>query len=73
MTLAEILGYAAAILLVASFAMTTLTRIRYLAVAAAAVLAVYAIVSGHYVVLILAVLLVALYLLRFLGTMTGKG
>ena len=59
MTFAEILGYAAAILLVASFAMTTLTRIRYLAVAAAVVLAVYAIVSGHYVVLVLAVLLAA--------------
>jgi len=59
MTFAEILGYAAAILLIASFAMKTLTTIRYLAVAAAVVLAVYAIVSGHYVVLVLAVLLAA--------------
>jgi len=59
MTFVEILGYAAAILLIASFAMKTLTTIRYLAVAAAVVLAVYAIVSGHYVVLVLAVLLAA--------------
>lgn len=57
MTLAEILGYAAALLLVASFAMRTLTYIRYLAIAAAVVLAVYALVSAHYVVVVLAVLL----------------
>lgn len=57
MTLAEILGYAAALLLVASFAMRTLTYIRYLAIAAAVALGVYALVSGHYVVLVLAVLL----------------
>lgn len=57
MTLAEILGYAAALLLVASFAMRTLTHLRYLAIAAAIVLAVYAVVSAHYVVLALAVLL----------------
>jgi hypothetical protein len=57
MTLAEILGYAAALLLIASFAMRTLTYIRYLAIAAAVALGVYALVSGHYVVLVLAVLL----------------
>ena len=57
MTFAEILGYAAALLLVASYAMMTLTWIRYLALAAAAVLVVYAFVSGHTVTLVLAVLL----------------
>lgn len=59
MILAEILGYAAAIVLIASFAMTTITWIRYLAIAAALVLAAYALVSAHYVVLVLAVLLAA--------------
>ena len=57
MTFAEILGYAAALLLVASYAMTTLPWIRYLAIAAAIVLAVYALVSGHTITLVLAVLL----------------
>jgi len=59
MTLAEIAGYAAAILLVACFAMRTTTWIRYLALASAVVLGLYAVLAGHYVVLVLAVLLVA--------------
>ena len=59
MTFAEIAGYAAAILLVACFAMKTTTWMRYLALAFAVVLALYAVVAGHYVVLVLAVLLVA--------------
>ncbi|MBN9022036.1 MAG: cyclic nucleotide-binding domain-containing protein [Rhizobiales bacterium] len=59
MTLAEIIGYVAAILLVACFLAKTTTWIRYGAVAFAVVLGVYAIVSGHYVVLVLAVLVIA--------------
>ena len=38
MTLAQILGYAAAILLIASFAMKTIVWLRYLAIAFAVVL-----------------------------------
>ena len=59
MPTAEILGYAAAILLVACFAMKTVPWVRYLAIAFAVVLAIYAIVSAHYVVLLLAVLVLA--------------
>ena len=59
MTLAEILGYAAAVVLVACYVMKTITWIRYGAVAFAVLLGIYAIVSGHYVVLVLAVLVVA--------------
>ena len=46
MTLAQILGYAAAILLIASFAMQTLVWLRYLAIAFAVVLGLYGIVAG---------------------------
>jgi hypothetical protein len=59
MTFAEILGYAAAILLVASYAMNTLTWVRYVAIAFAVVLGIYAVVSAHYVVLVLAVAVLA--------------
>ncbi len=64
MTLIEILGYAAAILLVASYAMSTVIWVRYLAIAFAVVLGIYAVVSGHYVVLVLAVIVLAVNVWR---------
>ncbi|MCB1501473.1 MAG: cyclic nucleotide-binding domain-containing protein [Bauldia sp.] len=64
MTLAHVLGYVAAILLVACFAMKTLPWVRYLAIAAAVALGAYGIVAAHYVVIALAVILVAVNVWR---------
>jgi hypothetical protein len=64
MTLAHILGYVAAILLVACFAMKTVVWLRYLAIAAAVALGAYGIAAGHYIALGLAVLLVAVNVWR---------
>jgi len=64
MTLAHILGYLAAILLVACFAMKTVVWLRYLAIAAAVALGAYGIAAGHYIALALAVLLVAVNVWR---------
>ena len=55
MVLVQVLGYAAAVLLVASFAMRTFTWLRYLAIAFAVLLGAYGIASGNYVVVALAV------------------
>ncbi|HET7715897.1 MAG TPA: cyclic nucleotide-binding domain-containing protein [Bauldia sp.] len=63
-TLAQILGYAAALLLIISFAMQTLIWLRYVAIAAAIVLGAYGIAAGQYVVLALAVVLLAVNLWR---------
>jgi CRP/FNR family cyclic AMP-dependent transcriptional regulator len=64
MTLAQILGYAAAILLIASFAMQTIVWLRYLAIAFAVVLGVYGIVAAQYVVVAIAVVILAVNLWR---------
>ncbi len=64
MTLAQILGYAAAILLIASFAMQTLVWLRYLAIAFAVALGLYGIVAAHYVVLAIAVVILAVNVWR---------
>ena len=64
MTLAQILGYAAAILLIASFAMQTLVWLRYLAIAFAVALGAYGIVAEHYVVLAIAVIILAVNIWR---------
>jgi hypothetical protein len=68
MTLATILGYAAAVLLVASFAMQTVVWLRYVAVAFAIVLGLYGIVAAHYVVLALAVVILAVNVWRMWET-----
>lgn len=64
MTLQAILGYAAALLLLASFAMKTIVWLRYLAVAGSAVLVAYALVAGHYPVLAIAAVMLAVNLWR---------
>jgi CRP/FNR family cyclic AMP-dependent transcriptional regulator len=64
MTHAQILGYAAAILLIASFAMQTIVWLRYLAIAFAVVLGVYGIVAAQYVVVAIAVVILAVNLWR---------
>lgn len=64
MTLAQILGYAAAILLIASFAMQTLVWLRYLAIAFAVALGAYGIVAEYYVVLAIAVIILAVNIWR---------
>lgn len=66
MTLPEILGYATAILLIASFAMKTIVWLRYLAIAASVVLAAYAVVVEHWPLLAIAVILAAVNLWRLL-------
>lgn len=64
MTLVEILGYAAALLLVAAFAMKTIVWLRYLAVAGSVALIGYALVSGHMPVLAIGVVMLGLNLYR---------
>ncbi len=59
MTLAEILGYVGAVLLVACFAMKTMTWLRYLAIAFAVILGIQAIIWSHLLLLALAVLVAA--------------
>jgi len=68
MTLVEILGYGAAILLVASFAMKPIRWLRYFAIASGAVLAVYAVAAAHYPVLVIALVIVALNVWRLVET-----
>ena len=68
MTLAQILGYAAAILLVASFAMQTIVWLRYLAIAFSIALGLYGVVSEHYVVLAIAVVILAVNVWRLWET-----
>jgi CRP/FNR family cyclic AMP-dependent transcriptional regulator len=64
MTLAQILGYAAALLLIVSFAMATMTWLRWLAIASAAVLGIYAVVTANWAVLAIAVILAAVNVWR---------
>jgi CRP/FNR family transcriptional regulator, cyclic AMP receptor protein len=64
MTLEQILGYAAALLLIVSFAVPSILWLRYLAIASAVVLAAYAIVGEHYPVLAIAIILLAVNLWR---------
>jgi CRP/FNR family cyclic AMP-dependent transcriptional regulator len=64
MTLAQILGYAAAILLIASFAMQTIVWLRYVAIAFAVVLGVYGIVAAQYVVLAIAIIILGVNVWR---------
>jgi len=68
MTLVQILGYAAAILLIVSFAMQTLVWLRYLAIAFAVALGLYGIFAAHYVVLAIAVVILAVNLWRLWET-----
>jgi CRP/FNR family transcriptional regulator, cyclic AMP receptor protein len=60
MPLPEILGYAALILLIASFFMTTIIRLRFLAIASNAAVILYGIVAPHYPILILGVVMLAI-------------
>src|SRR5579862_7407427 len=60
MTLPEILGYAALILLIAGFFMTTIIRLRFLAIASNAAVILYGIVAPHYPILILGVVMLAI-------------
>ena len=65
MTLAPILGYAAAVLLIASFAMQTIVWVRNLAIAFAVVLGVYGVVAGQYIVVAIAVVILAVNVWRW--------
>lgn len=58
MTVAELLAYAAAVLLIAGFAAKTVSWLRYLAIAAAVLLGLYGIVAGIYGLVAVAVLAV---------------
>ena len=58
-SLPEVLGYAAAILLIASFAMKSIMLLRYLAIGASVALAVYAVLVEHWLLLAIAVILAA--------------
>jgi hypothetical protein len=60
MTLPEILGYAALILLIASFFMTTIIRLRFLAIASNAVIVLYGIIAPHFPILILGAVMLAI-------------
>ncbi len=64
MTLAPILGYAAAVLLIVSFAMQTIVWVRNLAIAFAVVLGVYGVVAEQYVVVAIAVVILAVNVWR---------
>lgn len=64
MTFIQIFGYAAAILLLASFAMKTIVWLRYLAIAASVVLVAYALLAMHYPVLAIALILLAINVWR---------
>lgn len=66
MTMPEILGYATAILLIAGFAMKTITWVRGLAIAAGLVLVAYAIVVKHPGLLVIALALVIFNVWRLL-------
>jgi CRP/FNR family cyclic AMP-dependent transcriptional regulator len=68
MTLAQILGYAAAILLVASFAMQTIIWLRYLAIAFAVVLGLYGFVAVQYFVLAIAIVILGVNVWRLWET-----
>jgi hypothetical protein len=68
MTLAQILGYAAAILLIASFAMQTIVWLRYLAITFAVALGAYGILAPQYVVLAIAVIVLAVNVWRLWET-----
>jgi len=57
MTVAEILGYAALILLIASYFMKTIIWLRLLAIASNAAIIVYGIVAPHYPILLLGVVM----------------
>ena len=60
MTLPEILGYAALILLIASFFMTTIIRLRFLAIASNAAIILYGIIAPHYPILVLGLVMLAI-------------
>ena len=64
MTIGHIFGYAAAVLLIASFAMQTLAWLRYVAIAAAIVLGIYGGLAAEWVVVGLAVVLLGVNLWR---------
>jgi hypothetical protein len=64
MNLPEILGYATAVLLIASFAMKTIMRLRILAIAGSVVLIVYAILVQHWPLLVIAAILAAVNVWR---------
>lgn len=66
MTLAEILAYASALLLIASFAMQTIIWLRMLAIASNLVLLVYAILVPHWPLAVIAVVLAAINLWRLM-------
>ncbi len=59
MTVPEVLGYAALVLLVAGFAMKTITWLRWLAIASSVVIVVYGIVVPHIPVLALGLAVLA--------------
>src|SRR5437763_5328236 len=59
MTFPEILGYAALVLLIASFFMKTIIWLRLLAIASNAVVVIYGIVVPHYPILLLALAMLA--------------
>jgi hypothetical protein len=64
MTLAQILGTVAAVLLIASYAMPTLVWLRYLGIALGVVLGLYGIAGEHYVVVALGVVILGVNLWR---------
>jgi CRP/FNR family cyclic AMP-dependent transcriptional regulator len=59
MTVPEILGYAALILLIASFFMKTIIWLRLLAIASNAAIVIYGIVAPHYLILVLGLAMLA--------------
>jgi CRP/FNR family cyclic AMP-dependent transcriptional regulator len=59
MTVPEILGYAALILLIASFFMKTIIWLRLLAIASNAAIVIYGIVAPHYPILVLGLAMLA--------------
>jgi CRP/FNR family transcriptional regulator, cyclic AMP receptor protein len=66
MSLGEILGYAALLLLLASYAMKTINLLRILAIAASLVIILYAVLAEQYPVLVIAVLILIINVYRLI-------
>src|SRR5258708_30158406 len=66
MTFPEILGYAALILLIASFFMKTIIWLRLLAIASNVVIIVYGVVAPHYPILVLGLAMVGINIWRLM-------